>query len=694
MFKIKFKHAYFIKLKKAGGIRMKNKESHKHDHSHSQSQNQNQNHDHDHDHSKEFKERFWITLFLSIPVLILSPMIQEFFNYSLRFPYDKYVLFILASIIFFYGGVPFFKGAKKELKKRTPGMMTLIAFAVSVSYIYSTFVTFFDIGGHELFWELATLIVIMLLGHWIEMKSVAGASDALETLSRLMPDKAILINEDGSTKEVSANSLNVGDKIRIRSGDRISADGKIIRGETSVDESLVTGESLPVDKKKDDSVIGGSVNGDGTIDISVEKAGEESYISQVIKLVNEGKNSKTKTENLANKAAGWLFYIAITTGSITFFTWLVLGYPLNFAVERMVAVMVIACPHALGLAIPLVIAVSSGISAKKGLLVKNRDNFENARNITGVVFDKTGTLTKGAFAVTDIFSNEETTEDELLTIAASLEASSSHPIAKGIMKHINSKNIKFKEGDELKNIPGKGVFGKINNEEFFASSPGYLEENNIEYPQEHYSELINQGKTVIFIGRGKKFIGMIALADEIREESREAIVKLQKMGIKTIMLTGDNEKVAQWVSAELGMEEYFSQVLPDEKKDKIAELQKEGLIVAMTGDGINDAPALAVADLGIAVGAGTDVAIDTADVILVKNNPLDVPFIISFSENIYKKMIQNLIWATGYNIIALPLAAGILYNKGIVISPAVGAVLMSLSTIIAALNAKLLKKPN
>jgi Cu2+-exporting ATPase len=648
---------------------------------------------HSHNHSKDFKDRFWVTLFLSIPVLILSPMIQDFFNYSLRFPYDKYVLFLLGTIIFFYGGIPFFKGARKELGKKAPGMMTLIAFAISVSYIYSSLVTFINIGGHELFWELATLIVIMLLGHWIEMKSVAGASDAVDSLAKLMPDKAFLIEKDGNLREVPVNELKAGDKIKVRSGDRIAADGKILIGQTSVNESLITGESMPVEKIEGDFVIGGSINGDGTIDVEVGKVGDDSYLSQVIKLVKEGKSSKTKTENLANKAAGWLFYIALLTGSATFITWIISGYPINFAVERMVAVFVIACPHALGLAIPLVIAVSSGISAKKGFLVKNRDNFENARKINGVVFDKTGTLTKGSFGVMDVITENDIEEKDLLSVAASLEVFSSHPIAKGIMKYVKEKEIEFKEAQDMKNISGKGVFGTIDNKEYFAVSPGYIKENNIEFPEAKFNSLSEQGKTVIFIGQKDSLLGMIALGDEIRKESFEAIEKLKNMGIRTIMLTGDNDKVAQWVASQLGLDEFHSQVLPEDKKDHIKELQNKGYKIAMTGDGINDAPALAVADLGIAIGAGTDVAVDTADVILVKNNPLDVPFIISFSDRIYKKMIQNLAWATGYNILALPLAAGILYNQGIIISPAVGAVLMSLSTIIAAINAKLLKAP-
>lgn len=572
-------------------------------------------------------------------------------------------------------------------------MMTLIAFAISVSYFYSTLVTFTNIGGQPIFWELATLILIMLLGHWIEMRSVSGTSHAINALSELIPEKAILLLENDRQVEIPASEIHKGMRLLVRAGDRLPADGFVFAGQSFIDESLITGESMPQEKKEGDRLIGGSINGDGRLELMVDKERGDSYLSQVIRMVEEGKGQKTKTENLADKAAGFLFYIAFTTGSITFLAWKALGADLSFALERMVAVMVIACPHALGLAIPLVIAVSSGITARKGLLVKNRDNFENAKDIDCLVFDKTGTLTKGAFAVTEIIPQGDFSEEALMSKAASLEASSSHPLAKGVMRYISENRIDYKEANQVTNLPGTGIKALIDGVNYLAASPKYLKDNNISWPEEKYKELTSQGKTVIFIILENELMGMIALADEIRPESKEAIEKLREKGIRTVMLTGDNEQVAEWVGRQLGMDEIHAQVLPEEKRKEILKLKEKGYKVAMTGDGINDAPALAAADLGIAIGAGTDVASETADIILVKNNPLDVFFIISFSELIYKKMIQNLAWATGYNIIALPLAAGILYSKGILISPAVGAVLMSLSTIIAALNAKLLRAP-
>lgn len=636
-------------------------------------------HDHSH-HEEEFKKRFFVTLILSLPLIFPLPL-------------NKYFVFLIASIIYFYGGLPFFKGGLEEVKEKTPGMMTLIAFAISVSYLYSSLVTFTDIGGQPIFWELATLIIIMLLGHWIEMRSVSGTSDAISALSDLIPDKAILILENGRQVEILADEIHKGMLLLVRPGDRLPADGYVFSGQSFIDESLITGESLPQEKKEGDRLIGGSINGDGRLELMVDKDRNESYLSQVVKMVEEGKGQKTKTENLADRAAGILFYIAFITGTLTFLAWKLVGADVSFALERMVAVMVIACPHALGLAIPLVIAVSSGISAKKGLLVKNRDNFENAKDIDCVVFDKTGTLTKGAFAVTEILPEKDYSEEELMSKAASIEAASSHPLAKGVMNYVLEKEIGYLEPSQVTNLPGTGIKVEIEGRQYLAASPAYLKKNQISWPEEEYNNLTSQGKTVIFILKEKELMGMIALADEIRPESKKAIEKLKERGIRTVMLTGDNERVASWVGLQLGLDEIQAQVMPEDKRKEILKLKDKGFKVAMTGDGINDAPALAAADLGIAIGAGTDVASETADIILVKNNPLDVAFIIEFSEKIYSKMLQNLAWATGYNIIALPLAAGVLYTKGIIISPAIGAVLMSLSTIIAALNARLLKAP-
>jgi Cu2+-exporting ATPase len=643
---------------------------------------------------EDFRKRFWISLVVTIPILILSPMIQHFLGLkeTLRFGGDSYVLFALSSFIFFFGGWPFLKGLFDELKKKQPGMMTLIALAISVAYFYSSAVVF-GVHGEVFFWELATLIDIMLLGHWIEMKSIMGASKALEELAKLMPDEAHRIDTDGNVTEVKVSSLQHKDKLLIKPGEKIPADGKIYEGRTSINEAMITGESKPVSKGEDDKVIGGSINGEGSIKIEVEKTGDETFLSQVVKLVKEAQESKSKTQNLANKAAFWLTIVAITSGAFTMFVWLIIeGSTFNFALSRTVTVMVITCPHALGLAIPLVVAVSTALSAKSGLLIRNRTAFEQARNLQAVIFDKTGTLTKGEFGVTDTISFDNNfDENEILKYAAAVESESEHPIAKGI---VNSSEEKFGVKD-FNSIPGKGAEGNVMGKNVMVVSPGYLKENKIEVnDNEKIDELSSQGKTVVFVLIENKLVGAIALADIIREESKEAIKQLREMGIKPMMLTGDNKQVAKWVATELGIEDYFAEVLPDKKSDKVKEVQKRGLVVAMTGDGVNDAPALAQADVGIAIGAGTDVAVETADIILVKSNPKDVVSLIKFAKSTYKKMIQNLIWATGYNIVAIPLAAGVLYSSGIVLSPAVGAVLMSLSTIIVSVNAKMLSVDN
>ena len=638
-----------------------------------------------------FKKRFWISIVITIPILILSPMIQLFLGLkeAFRFDGDIYVLFALSSFVFFYGGYPFLKGLFDELKNKQPGMMTLIALAISVAYFYSSAVVF-GVKGEVFFWELATLIDIMLLGHWIEMKSVMGASKALEELAKLMPDEAHKIDDAGNVVEVHVSELKHKDKLLIKPGEKIPTDGKIFEGKTSINEAMITGESKPVSKGEGDDVIGGSINAEGSIKIEVEKTGDETFLSQIVKLVKEAQESKSKTQNLANKAAFWLTIVAITAGALTMFVWLMFtGESFNFALARTVTVMVIACPHALGLAVPLVVAVSTALSAKSGLLIRNRNAFEQARNIQAIIFDKTGTLTKGKFGVTETISFDNNyDEKEILKYAASLESESEHPIAQGIVKSSEDKY----ELKDFNSIPGKGAEGKVNGKDIKVVSPGYLVENKIEIQQkEKIKKLSGQGKTVVFVLIDNKLIGAIALADIIRDESKDAIKQLKELGIKPMMLTGDNKQVAKWVADELGLDEYFAEVLPDKKAEKIKEVQNRGMIVAMTGDGVNDAPALAQADVGIAIGAGTDVAVESADIILVKNNPKDVVSLIKFSRATYKKMIQNLIWATGYNIIAIPLAAGVLYSAGIVLSPALGAVLMSASTVIVAINAKLLK---
>lgn len=638
-----------------------------------------------------FRKRFWISIAFTIPILILSPMIQHFLGLkeALRFNGDVFVLFALSSFVFFYGGFPFLKGLTDELKKKLPGMMTLIALAISVAYFYSSAVVF-GVKGEVFFWELATLIDIMLLGHWIEMKSVMGASKALEELAKLMPDEAHKIDDDGKVVDVPVSELKHKDRLLIKPGEKIPADGKIYEGKTSINEAMITGESKPVFKSEGDSVIGGSINGEGSIKIEVEKIGNETFLSQIVKLVKEAQESKSKTQNLANRAAFWLTIIAISTGAITMFVWLMFtGESFNFALARTVTVMVIACPHALGLAVPLVVAVSTALSARSGLLIRNRNAFEQSRNIQAIIFDKTGTLTKGEFGVTEIISFDNNyDEKEILKYAAAVESESEHPIAQGI---VNSSKEKFEVKDFI-SIPGKGAQGKVNGKDVKVVSPGYLDENNFELrDKDKIEKLSAQGKTVVFVLIDNKLIGAIALADIIRDESKEAIKQLKELGIKTLMLTGDNKQVAKWVADELGLDDYFAEVLPDEKAEKVKEVQSRGMIVAMTGDGVNDAPALAQADVGIAIGAGTYVAVETADIILVKSNPKDVVSLIKFAKATYNKMVQNLIWATGYNIIAIPLAAGVLYSEGIILSPALGAVLMSLSTIIVAVNARLLK---
>lgn len=638
---------------------------------------------------EDFKRRFLVSLILMVPILLLSPMIQMFMGVNWSFTGDTILLFGFSTILFIYGGKPFLIGARDELKKKSPGMMTLIALSITVAYGYST-LTVFVIKGEDFFWELATLIVIMLLGHWIEMRSVMGASKALDELVKLMPEEAHLISDNGEILDLSVKQLKAGDAVLIKPGEKIPIDGLVFNGRSAVNESMITGESVPVEKENGDEIIGGSINGEGILKFKVTRVGKDTFLSQVIKLVREAQASKSNTQRLADKAAKWLFYIAVVAGTLTFSAWMIISQDLNFAVARAVTVIVISCPHALGLAIPLVTAVSTSIGAKRGLLIRNRAAFENARKLNAVVFDKTGTLTEGAFGITDI-KGIKISSDELLLLAYSVESNSEHPIAKGIVNEGKKLNLKMKEVTDYQNLPGKGLKAKVEGKDIRVVSPGYMQSEKLAFDEPHFEKLAREGKTVIFILEGKILLGYIALADIIRETARETIDTLKSMNIETILLTGDNQRVAAYVGNSLRIDTVMAEVLPQEKASKIDELIKTGKIVAMTGDGINDAPSLAKADLGIAIGAGTDVAIETADVILVKNNPLDVVTILKLSKATYRKMRQNLIWATAYNIIALPLAAGIFYNQGIIISPALGAVFMSLSTIIVAINARLLK---
>jgi Cu2+-exporting ATPase len=636
----------------------------------------------------DFRRRFWISLAATTPILVISPLIQKFLGFSLAFPGDMYALFALSSFVFFYGGWPFLKGLFDELGKKSPGMMTLIALAISVAYFYSSAVVF-GLAGKVFFWELATLIDIMLLGHWIEMKSVMGASKALGELAKLLPSEAHLLKEDGSAEDVPLDELKGGDRVLVKPGEKVPADGEIVEGKTSVNEAMLTGESKPVEKAKGNKVIGGSINGEGSLTVEIQKTGADSFLSQVIDLVRRAQESKSRTQDLANTAAFWLTVVAISVGALTLFVWLGLARrDFAFSLERTVTVMVITCPHALGLAVPLVVAVSTALSAQNGLLIRNRAAFEKARNIQAIIFDKTGTLTEGRFGVSDIVSlGGEYSEDEILKLAASVEAHSEHPIAKGIT---SSAKDTYKVSD-FESITGKGARGKVEGKEVMVVSPAYLRENSMEATEERLDELSSQGKTVVYVLVDGKVAGALALGDIIREESKKAISALKDMGIKCMMLTGDSELVARWVAKELGLDDYFAEVLPQEKSEKVKEVQARGLVVAMTGDGVNDAPALAQADVGIAIGAGTDVAVETADIVLVKSNPLDAVAIIGLAKATYAKMVQNLAWATGYNALAIPLAAGVLYKYGILLSPAMGAVLMSLSTVIVAVNAKFLK---
>lgn len=635
---------------------------------------------------QDFKKRFWISLIITIPILILSPMIQDFFHFRVVLPGNAYILFLLSSIVYFYGGWPFIKGLYKECINKNLGMMTLIGVAISVAYFYSVAVVF-GLAGGEFFWELVTLIDIMLLGHWIEMKSVLGASRSLEFLVKMLPQTAHLI-KDGASIDVKLDSLQVNDSVLIKPGEKVPADGKVIDGSSYLNESMLTGESKPIKKTIGDQLIGGSINGNGSLTIKVQHTGKDSYLAKVIKLVKEAQETKSKTQNLADKAAKWLTFIALGVGLITFMIWLGLGKEIAFALERMVTVMVISCPHALGLAVPLVVAISTTLSAKHGLLIRNRTAFENSRKITTLVFDKTGTLTKGSFNVVRFESlNQAYSKEEVLKIAASLEQNSEHPIAAGIMRAAKEQQISLIPIGNFQAIAGQGLTAQIDGKTAKIVNPNYLAENNHNIIK-NYSE--NAVNTTVIILVNEEVIGFIALADEIREESFAAIKIFKNNNIKTIMLTGDNEKVAADVSNKLGLDNFFASILPHQKLDIIKKLQNQGEFVAMTGDGINDAPALAQADIGIAVGSGTDVAAETADIILVESNPKDIANLILFGKATYRKMIQNLIWATGYNVIAIPLAAGILYNYGIVLSPAIGAVLMSLSTVIVAFNARLL----
>jgi len=656
--------------------------------------NEHTTHDKHTGHStKMFLRKFWVSLVFTIPVVIYADVFQVIFKWSLPdFPGLAYMPLVLGSIVFFYGGWIFLAGARREIQGRMPGMMTLIGIAISAAYVWSVYAVFS--GVEALFWELTTLITIMLLGHWLEMRAVSGAQGALKELSKLLPDTAEVVR-NGGIETIALSLLRENDVVLVRPGAKIPADGKITEGESHLNESMITGESKPVSKTAGDSVIAGTINGDGALKISITNIGEKTFLAGVMRLVAEAQASKSRLQVLSDRAAFYLTIVAVVGGIITLVSWLLAGAEVGFAVARLVAVLVIACPHALGLAVPLVASISTTKAAQNGILVKQRLALEAARTIDIVLFDKTGTLTKGEFGIVEIWSVSGHTKDEVLELAASLDALSEHPIAKAVVAKAKERGLLLKSTAKFEALKGKGVKALVEDKEVMVGGPALLESMEINIPDELSKQVRDggrKGQTIIFTLKEGILLGTIALADIIREESREAIEMLRVMGVRTAMITGDSLDVAKWVSEELKIDEYFARVLPHEKSDKIKELQKRNMKVAMVGDGINDAPALSQADLGIAIGAGTNVAIESAGIILVRNDPRDIVKIIKLSKLTYSKMIQNLWWAAGYNILALPLAAGALAFKGILLDPAVAAVLMSVSTVIVAINAVMLKR--
>lgn len=640
-------------------------------------------------HTEDFLKRFWICLILTVPVVLLSEMIQHWFGFHFAFPGSKYVLLLLGAVIYFYGGTPFLKGMVTEIRDKAIGMMTLVALAISVAFIYSVAIVF-GLKGMDFFWELATLIDIMLLGHWLEMRSQMAASRALESLIALLPSK-VHVETDGQVRDIELKDLRNGDVALIKPGEKIPADAVVIEGSSYVNESMLTGESVPVKKEKEQKVIGGSINGDGSLRVTITGTGKDSYLNKVITMVQTAQSAKSNTQNLADKVAKWLTIISITIGAATFIYWFAVEKNLAFALERMVTVMVTSCPHALGVAIPLVVAISTTASATHGLLIRNRTAFENARKLTTIIFDKTGTLTKGSHEVQKVLSlSNEYSENEVLQYAASVQQNSEHHIAHGILRKLKEKNLATWKVVDFNYMQGIGVSGTVNGKKVLSVGPNFFTQNKLTAPA--IPDAINQNiETISFLLIDDKPAGIITLADTIRETAGAAIEQLKAMHIKAFLLTGDNERIARAVSEKLGMDGYLANVLPHDKQNKLKEFQDKGEMVAMTGDGVNDAPALAQADVGIAVGSGTDVAAETADIILVNSDPKDVVQMISFGRKTYKKMIQNLVWAVGYNVVAIPLAAGVL-SPGFVLSPAMGAVLMSLSTVVVAFNAQLLRK--
>ena len=643
---------------------------------------------HEGHHTNDFLNRFWISLIITVPILLLSHMIQKWLGFKFTFQGDNYVLLALGTAIYLYGGMPFLKGMAGEIKAKAIGMMTLVAIAISVAYIYSVAVVF-GLSGMDFFWELATLIVIMLLGHWLEMRSQIAASKALQSLVALLPND-VTVERNGEAIKIKLEELKNGETVIIKPGEKIPADGLVTEGRSFVNESMLTGESVPVKKETNGKVIAGSINGDGALKIKTTGVGKDSYLNKVINLVQEAQAAKSNTQNLADKVAKWLTFIAIAFGAGTFFYWYSSSGDIAFALERMVTVMVTACPHALGVAIPLVVAVSTTLSATNGLLIRNRTAFETTRKLSTIIFDKTGTLTKGAHTIEKIIPlTGKYSADEIIQYAAAVQQNSEHHIAKGVMQALKEKKLALWPSENFSYMQGIGVKANVNGKEVVAAGPNYFKKHNHSLP-EIPKEINQDAETVNFVLIDNEVIGIITLADSIRDGSQQAIDELRKMNIKSFLLTGDNEKIAAAVAEKLGMDGYLANVLPHNKQEKVKEFQTKAEVVAMTGDGVNDAPALAQADVGIAVGSGTDVAAETADIILVNSDPKDVVKLIDFGKRTYNKMVQNLIWAVGYNVVAIPLAAGVLYPN-FVLSPAMGAVLMSVSTIVVAINASFLK---
>ncbi|HDH6101946.1 TPA: copper-translocating P-type ATPase [Staphylococcus aureus] len=664
-------------------------------HDNHESHNHHSGHAH---HHGNFKAKFFVSLIFAIPIIFLSPMMGVKLPFQFTFPGSEWVVLILGTILFFYGGKPFLSGGKDEIAAKKPGMMTLVALGISVAYIYSLYAfymnNFSSATGHtmDFFWELATLILIMLLGHWIEMNAVGNAGDALKKMAELLPNSAIKVMDDGQREEVKISEIMTDDVVEVKAGESIPTDGIIVQGQTSIDESLVTGESKKVQKNQNDNVIGGSINGSGTIQVKVTAVGEDGYLSQVMGLVNQAQNDKSSAELLSDKVAGYLFYFAVSVGVISFIVWMLIQNDVDFALERLVTVLVIACPHALGLAIPLVTARSTSIGAHNGLIIKNRESVEIAQHIDYVMMDKTGTLTEGNFSVNhyESFKND-LSNDTILSLFASLESQSNHPLAISIVDFAKSKNVSFTDPQDVNNIPGVGLEGLIDNKTYKITNVSYLDKHKLNYDDDLFTKLAQQGNSISYLIEDQQVIGMIAQGDQIKESSKQMVADLLSRNITPVMLTGDNNEVAHAVAKELGISDVHAQLMPEDKESIIKDYQSDGNKVMMVGDGINDAPSLIRADIGIAIGAGTDVAVDSGDIILVKSNPSDIIHFLTLSNNTMRKMVQNLWWGAGYNIVAVPLAAGILAFIGLILSPAIGAILMSLSTVIVAINAFTLK---